>query len=402
LAEAPPLTRGEALRRMSEIERMVFSFLVRLRPLSLLQRIWSLPQKSEPWKWARMGRITGSSTGAAVGQQRKTRVKKVAYAAVYLKFKGNAATIWGSGKEVYAAKCYANDLQRLVTECFRAQRRSGAIQATADSPDGLHFVFRNQKIAVPDIDLDPVVEIRHYGLLVDPWNHWRGVSPDGVIFINGIACGVLEVKCSFGKKYSLYTNVRPYYYNQLQCELYIGNRYWPTIRWLDFVVWSPQHFTVDTYVFDVDYFYSWYLPRELKYYFRLYLPTLAERVHYRAQQISGTRFPAKPDIRKAMLQLLVLPSLAPPPPPAPVAESRESRSAGDDPAFEAALAAMDMPDPPPGSSAPAEPAVGAPTDPPPTLSAPAEPPTGRAPSDPLARADDTTIPIRTEGTTPAP
>ena len=206
LAEAPPRTRGEALRRMSPVERMVFTFLVRLKPLSLLSRIWSLPQKSEAWKWARTGRITGSSTGSAVGQQRKTRVKKVAYSAVYLKFKGNVATVWGSGKEVYATRCYANDLQRVVTECYRAQRRSGAVEASAttvNSPEGgsrveYSFVFRNQRIPVTDIDADPVVEVRHYGLLIDPWNHWRGVSPDGVIFINGIPCGVLEAKCSFG------------------------------------------------------------------------------------------------------------------------------------------------------------------------------------------------------------
>src|SRR5688572_15646957 len=109
LAE-PPLRRGDALRNMSADEYAVFSFLVALRPMTLLARVWQFPQKSEPWKWARTGRITGSSTGAAVGQQRKTRVKKAAHAAVYLKFKGSAATIWGSGKEVYATKCYANDL----------------------------------------------------------------------------------------------------------------------------------------------------------------------------------------------------------------------------------------------------------------------------------------------------
>jgi hypothetical protein len=193
----PPISRGDSLRRMSLVERMIFAFIVLLSPIDLLARIWSLPQKSDAWKWARTGRITGSSTGACVGQQRQTRVKKVAYSAVYLKFKGNAATQWGSGKEVYATKCYANDLQRLVTETFRKQRRSGTIQATATEEGKMHFVFRNQQIPVLDLDADPSVEIRHYGLMIDPWNHWRGVSPDGVIFINNTPCGVLEAKCAF-------------------------------------------------------------------------------------------------------------------------------------------------------------------------------------------------------------
>jgi len=303
----PPMTRGDALRRMSPLERGIFAFLVVLRPLLLLSRIWSLPQKSEPWKWARNGRITGSSTGAAVGQQRNTRVQKAAYGSVYLKFKGSVATEWGSGKEVYGTRCHANDWKRLVVKTFREQRRSGEIQRTADAQGRLHFVFRNQRIPVPHIDHDPHVEVRHYGLMIDPWNHWRGVSPDGVLFINDIACGALEVKCSFGKKYSLYTNVRPYYYNQLQCEMYIVNRYWPTVRWLDFVVWSPEHFTVDTYTFDAEYFYGWYAPREIKYYFQLYLPTLAERVHFIAQRDSGRRLPSADDLEGAMRRLFIMP-----------------------------------------------------------------------------------------------
>ena len=40
-----------------------------------------------------------------------------------------------------------------------------------------YFIFRNQKIPVPDINEDPTVEVQHFGLLIDPWNHHRGVSP---------------------------------------------------------------------------------------------------------------------------------------------------------------------------------------------------------------------------------
>jgi hypothetical protein len=279
LAE-PPLTRTWALKHMEPSERAIYEYLVILSPLQWLREIWRFSQKTKGWLWARKARLTGSVTGKAVGHLRGTPILTAPYEDVWSKFKSGFAMAWGSGKEVYGTQCYANDLKRLVTAVFRRQRRT--------DPDGMRrrktFVFRNQEIPVIHIDLDPDVEVRHYGLLIDPWNHHRGVSPDGVVFINGTPVGVLEVKCAFAKQKALYVNIKTYYYNQLMSELYIAHRYWPQIRWCDFVVWSPQNFTVDTFTFDATYYYLWYGPRELKYYFRLHLPTIADRLKLLAQQ----------------------------------------------------------------------------------------------------------------------
>lgn len=280
-----PMTRGDALRNMNPIERMIFEFLIILSPILIVSKIWQFPQKSAPWLWARTGRLTGSHTGVAVGHQRGTPIMKGPYESTYIKFKGNKASMWGSGKEVYATQCYVNDLARVVTNVFREQRQSGAITATG------YFIFRNQKIPVRDINEEPLVEVRHYGLLIDPWNHNRGVSPDGIVFVNGVAVGVLEVKCPDQGR-SLYINIKTYYFDQIMSELYIGHLYWPTIHWVDFVVWSPRHFTVETFTFDAGYYFGWYGPREIKYYYRLYLKTLAEKMYLLAQQESPDANPS--------------------------------------------------------------------------------------------------------------
>jgi hypothetical protein len=314
----PPLTRGDALRGMNPIERMVFEFLIIMTPLLLVSKVWQFAQKSAAWLWARTGRLTGSHTGTAVGHQRGTPVLKGPYESQYFRFKGNVASRWGSGKEVYATQCYVNDFNRLVTSVFREQRQSGSIQRTmADGRHDGYFVFRNQRIPVADIDQEPNVEVRHYGLLIDPWNHHRGVSPDGVVFINDLAVGVLEVKCAYAQEKSLYVNIKPYYIDQIMTEMYIGHLYWPTIQWVAFCVWSPDHFTSDVFTFDAKYYYQWYGPRELKYYFRLYLKALAEKVYLTAQQESGEHNPCPDSIRRVIERDYTLPDIpvAPPTPP---------------------------------------------------------------------------------------
>jgi hypothetical protein len=312
LAERP-LGRREAMLGMTWLERLIYENVIMLSSPAELARIWQYPQKSPEWLRARVGCITGSTTGTAVGHQRGTPILRGAFDTHYAPFLGNIASAWGSGKEVYGTQCYVNDLQRLVTRVFRLQRRSGALAATmTDGWSNGWFTFRGQQIAVPDIDKDPVVLVRHYGQIRDPWNHHRGVSPDGVVFINNIPVGVLEVKCAFANQKALYVNVRPYYYDQLMTELYTGHLFYPSIRWLDFVVWSPLAFSVDTYTFDARYYYLWYAGRENRFYFRVHLKALAEKVFLTvaATLPSGTN-PSIAQLERAVL------ALSTPPPPAP-------------------------------------------------------------------------------------
>lgn len=278
------------LNQMTKLQQLVFYFMIEIKPLSLLLDIVQYPQKSQKWKKARVGRMTGSVAASAVGQQRITKVKKAAWDIIYKIFKPVPATIWGTDHEPDATQSYVNDLYLNVVKIFREQRKNGSIEQQNN-----HFLFRGQLIPIINIKKDPIIEIRHYALLIDPYNPWRGMSPDGVIFINDVAVGVLEVKCPYGsytQQYWLYVNMKTYYYNQTQCELYLCNLYWPTIKWVDFVVWSPTLFTVETMIFDAEYFYSWYLPRELRFYFHCYLPILVERLLYLTRKEYLTLFPS--------------------------------------------------------------------------------------------------------------
>ncbi len=300
--EKPCPVRGDALRSMTPIEQMIFNYVVAIRPANLLQTISRFPQKSAEWKWARNGRITGSATGPAIGYHRKSPALKAAWASIYTTFKGCAPTEWGSGKEVYAVRCYIEDLNRLVSKVFRAQRKSGIVAKTNT------FVFRGQTIPVPDINCDPIVSIRHYGLLIDPWNHFRGVSPDGIIVINGVVAGCLEVKCPFGKQKSLYPIIPKYYFSQLQCEMYISRIFWPDVRWLDFVVWSPYGWTCETVPFEEDWFNNYYAPRELRYYFSAYLPLLAEKCFYQTKKAFRTATPTMENVATMLARIFAFPT----------------------------------------------------------------------------------------------
>jgi hypothetical protein len=279
----PCLSRGSYLQNMTELQRLIFDYLVAIRPTKLLKEIICFPQKSAQWKWARNGRITGSSTGSAIGYHREYLPLTTAWKSVYTTFNSNVATEWGSEKEAYAARCYVEDLNRLVSTVFRAQRLSGYVKQHGG------FEFRGQFIPVTNIDKDPEVAIRHYGLIIDPWCHWRGVSPDGIIEINGVVVGCLEIKCPYAKQHSLYPTLPKYYFTQLQCEMYISRLFWPDVCWLDFVVWSPTHWTCETIPFEEEWFYSYYGPRELRYYFNVYLPAIAEKIWFDTKKRAGDK-----------------------------------------------------------------------------------------------------------------
>ena len=159
--ESPPLRRGDALRLMqkNDFERELFEYLVLLEP-DEIAAIWKFDQKSLAWLWSRQGRSTGSAIAPGVGLNRYTRPLKHAFKLVYERFQSNSMTEWGATNEDNAAQAYIDDLLPTVTRCFRRQRALGFVERNG------FFVFRNQRIRVPDINADPTVELRLWGQLV--------------------------------------------------------------------------------------------------------------------------------------------------------------------------------------------------------------------------------------------
>lgn len=274
-----PKTRTDYLNGMTYLERMLFEKAVLFRnPDSCLQ-ILTHKQKSHRWLWSRQGRITGSVSGSCVGQNPYCRVLKSAWESVYqVKYKDEddkkqeEAPKWGEDHETQAAQDYLNDLNKHVQNKYSEAKRE----------EKSHFQFRSVSFTTTR---EPVVEIRCFNLMIDFENHWRGMSPDGIVFVNGVPVGIIEIKCPYSlqkdTKYYIYPVIKSYYYNQLQSNMYIAHKYFrfPTTPWCDFIVWTPQAFTVEHFEFDADYFLHWYLPRELRFYFEIYLPCLAERMY---------------------------------------------------------------------------------------------------------------------------
>jgi hypothetical protein len=137
----------------------------------------------------------------------------------------------------------------------------------------------NQNIPIKNIHLDPEVEIVSYNSVIDSFNHWLSISPDGVISINGLYVGCLEIKCPWSKQtHALHENVQKYYYEQMMSQLYILQRYFPTITWLDKMNWSPSIWVADTFVFATQYYFEWFAPRAIRFYFEAFLPMQAQHL----------------------------------------------------------------------------------------------------------------------------
>lgn len=274
--------------KMSMTEWIVFLFLIVLHPFEhMVKQIARFPQKSKTWLLARQGRLTGSMAAAAVGHSRinfplqKAKESQQEYVRI-----SSLPMDWGSGKELYGTQSYVNDLRDQVHATFIEQRLAAAKEhGPAFYDKWKYFLFRHQWIPVgEDPAILPQVQVRGYGFTINV--SWRGMSPDGIVFINDLAVGCIEVKCAFKDNFALYPNIYEYYYDQLQCELYIGKSIFPTLQWLDFINWTPDGFTVDEYLLDEEYMYTWFLPREIRYYFRVFLPAFVAALRVKFASIN--------------------------------------------------------------------------------------------------------------------
>jgi len=275
------------------------------------------PQGRKWWEWSRKGRRTGTAFAVGLSMSPHKRPCRGAFASQYLKTVGSEQnTRWGNDTEKFGAQKYVNHLTRLVVSVFRAQRRMGYVARTGC------FVFRNQRIRVPDINVDPVVELCHFGQLVDFWNQWMGTSNDGVVIINGLPVGIFENKSPAPRctgvavrdpgvatcdpdrlraSLKMYSYMPEEYFCQLQMNLYIAHRYWPTVRWADFNVYTPFTSVVETVPFYSEWFNDWAIPRDLKF-CSLLLRLLAERVRHAASAVAPFESPPSMTAYRAALK----------------------------------------------------------------------------------------------------
>jgi putative phage-type endonuclease len=145
----------------------------------------ALQQGTLEWHAARIGKLTASNVGAALGLCSWTS-RKVAYerAIGTDTFEGNDATRWGTANEPNALATYCAHTGNLV------------------KPTGLH---------------------------VHKHADWLAGSPDGLIGTEGI----VEAKCPYWSK-TPHQTIPLYYYLQINLCLECADR-----EWCDFISWTP-------------------------------------------------------------------------------------------------------------------------------------------------------------------
>ena len=158
----------------------------------------TLQQGSPEWHAARIGKLTASNVGAALGLCSWTS-RKVAYerAIGTDTFEGNDATRWGTANEPNALATYSAHTGNLV------------------EPTGLH---------------------------VHKHADWLAGSPDGLIGTEGM----VEAKCPYWSK-TPHQTIPLYYYLQINLCLECADR-----EWCDFISWTPGAYKVIRVTRDCD------------------------------------------------------------------------------------------------------------------------------------------------------
>lgn len=226
----PPLTKEEWLAKLDVTPEKA-------------AEIVNYEQGSAEWLQSRVGRITSSNFGAAVGMNKYTSPRSLLKQMLWGEFKGNAATRWGSENEDVARDEYI--------QIIRDQIAQGDFAAHDD----------------PLVD----IQVKECGLVINPQRPWMGNSPDGLItmtYQSGKSeVGLLEIKCPYRKEFYAPDPVPSYYFAQIQGTM--GNMQLP---WCDFVVWTPTGVQITRVPFDPDFWQDTLLPGVTRFYFDDYLP----------------------------------------------------------------------------------------------------------------------------------
>lgn len=193
-----------------------------------------MKQGTAEWHKARIGKLTGSRAGAALGvnpyQTPDDLIRAMVreYHGAEPEFTGNVATAHGEHSEPLAALDYMSETNQDIVEC---------------------------------------------GFFVHPEHNWLGASPDGLVATRGL----VEIKCPFSLRKDKPPHFKtlaeqPHYYAQIQVQMACTGR-----RWTDFYQWTP-HGSSCTYVLFDDDWWKKNLPLMWAFYER-YLSELNNPAH---------------------------------------------------------------------------------------------------------------------------
>lgn len=206
-----------------------------------------MKQNTKQWYAARVGKLTASRAGAALGinpwQKPDDLIRAMVreYHGAEPEFEGNIATRWGNNHE---------------------------------------------PLAVLDFMSEHNVTVEDAGFYVHPEHEWLGASPDGFVGDDSL----IEVKCPFslrnGGEFKTLQE-QPHYYAQVQVQMAVTNR-----RQCYFSQWAPHGTKTEV----VEFSESWWAENmtRLHEFYQRYLEELDNPAHLaeRNQVINGKRYEA--------------------------------------------------------------------------------------------------------------
>jgi predicted phage-related endonuclease len=228
-------------------------------------------QGSAEWLRSRVGRITSSNFGAAMGINPFTSRRQLLKQLLWGGFHGNVATAWGQNHENVARLEYIENIEDEIRQQLIVHEASALKTNEIDVPP------KNNVSSILDDDAILIsISIEETGLLITPERPWMGNSPDGIIHLTYKSGrkekGLLEIKCPFKKQFYTPNPVPAYYYSQIQGTM--GNLGLP---WCDFVVWTPTGMQVTRVLFDQSYWDDDMLPKVTQFYFDMYMPLAIQK-----------------------------------------------------------------------------------------------------------------------------
>ena len=171
----------------------------------------TIEQRSPEWFKARVGRLTGSNIGAALG-----------------------VNPWKKPDDL---------IRQMVREYHGAEPEFVGNVATG-------FGTAHEPLALLDYEITSGNSVRDCGFFVHPDFYWLGASPDGLIGYHGL----IEIKCPYGLRNEANPEFKPladqpHYYAQVQIEMACTGR-----QWCDFYQWAPNGDSLESVAYDPQWF----------------------------------------------------------------------------------------------------------------------------------------------------
>lgn len=226
------------------------------------KEILTTKQGSAEWLRNRVGACTASNAGAYVGHSPYDSPLHLAKKLVQNKSTlENVFTRFGHEIEPYGREYYQARIRRIVLSLWEEARRKG------------QDTFRYRRRTFSATGDAPILEVKaDTGSIVhQQYDHLR-CSMDGLIYLNGILIGILEIKSSLAGTHWI---MKLAHFDQIQFMLYVIKSHWQDVDECDYAVCDGLDESIEPIRYNQEYTETWLMPRIQRFYFKLLLPGLA-------------------------------------------------------------------------------------------------------------------------------